>query len=480
MKKLNILVIKSFLGPFVLTFFISLFILLMQFIWKYIDDLVGKGLEWYVIAELLTYASATMVPLALPLAMLLSSIMTFGSLGEHYELVATKSAGVSLLRFMAPLIVTSGLICVGAFYFSNNLLPITNLKAGSLLYDVRQQKPALSIREGVFYNGIDGYVIKVGRKDPDGKTMYDLMIYDHTDGIGNNKSYIAESGTMQMSDDERYLVVTLMNGHSYEDVYRPRKENGGRPLIRTQFKEEKIRFDLSAFKLSRTNEDLFKDHHQMLNISQLQHTEDTLTQILVERKESFAKNIDSYFRVPPQELLTLPPASAPIANINLSALTESERSTILQSAMNIARSVKSYISSTNDDIDYRTKVIIRHQIEYHRKFTLSFAVFVLFFVGAPLGALIRKGGLGMPVVVAMFFFIFYHIMSITGEKFAREGVISPLEGMWAATIILLPLGIFLTYKANTDSKLLDKDSYTSWFKKLKKLFPQKSTKTIAP
>lgn len=250
------------------TFFISLFVLLMQFLWKYIDDLVGKGLDPYIIIKLMVYVSVTLVPLALPLSLLLSSIMTFGNLAEHFELTACKSAGLSLQRIMRPLTITAVAICLTAFYFSNYVLPVANLKMNALLYDVRQQKPALLIKEGIFYNGIDGYSIRIGKKDSDGKTIEDIMIYDHTENRGNTKMILAERGKMAMSDDERYLLLTLYKGSSYEE-----QENRGakitRPLLRTEFEEELVRFDLNSFKMTRTNEQLFKDNYQMLNLWQL-------------------------------------------------------------------------------------------------------------------------------------------------------------------------------------------------------------------
>ena len=228
-KRVHLLLLKSFLGPFVITFFVVLFILLMQFLWKYVDDLVGKGLEWYVIARLLLYISATLVPLALPLALLLSSLMTFGNLAEHYELVACKSAGMPLQKVMSPLILTAILISIGAFYFSNNILPIANLKADSLLYDVTHQRPALVIKEKAFSNGIPGYVIRIEKKDSDGKTLHNLMIYDHTDNMGNNKVILADNGTMVMSADERTLVLTLYDGTSYEEQESQRRKKLASP-----------------------------------------------------------------------------------------------------------------------------------------------------------------------------------------------------------------------------------------------------------
>ena len=287
MKKLDWFILKSYLGPLVMTFFIALFILLMQFLWKYIDDLVGKGLEWYIILKLLFFASSTFVPMALPLAILLSSLMTFGNLGEHYELVTMKAAGISLFRIMRALIVVSILISVLAFYFANIVLPKANLKFLSLLYDVREKKLSFNLREGVFYNGIDGFVIRVGKKDADGNTIRDVMVYDHTKHMGNVSMTVAEWGKMELSADKRFLVFRLYNGYNYEERIDLRRNEMTRPFQRTKFSEQYQMFDLSGLQLTRTDENLFKKNYEMLNISQLRFSIDSIRQeILKERKTS--------------------------------------------------------------------------------------------------------------------------------------------------------------------------------------------------
>jgi lipopolysaccharide export system permease protein len=462
-KKLTLLVLRAFAGPMVLTFLISLFVLLMQFLWKYIDDLVGKGIDTFIVIKLIAYVSVTLVPLALPLSLLLSSIMTFGNLAEHFEITACKSAGVSLQRIMRPLILTALAICASAFIFSNNILPIANLKMNALLYDVRQQKPALLIKEGIFYNGIDGYSIRIGKKEKDGQTLTDLMIYDHSQNRGNTKLILAEKGKMVMSDDERYLLLTLYKGSSYEEQEeRPGKRS--MPLMRTEFEEELVRFDLSSFKLTRTNEQLFKDNYQMLNLKQLTHAADSI------QRKIDAKHIESLINL--RSILNIDssvsknifnpekPAERFIDNFNAD-----KRQTIAISALNAARNMKNLSEDAEKDLEIKSKSLAKHKIEWQRKFTLSFACLILFFIGAPLGAIIRKGGLGMPVVVSIVFFLTYHVISISGEKFAREGVIPPWKGMWISSLILLPIGIFLTYKATTDSALFDSDSYLRFFRK---------------
>jgi len=461
-KKLTRLIISSFVGPFVMTFFIALFILLMQFLWKYVDDLVGKGLGWFIIGQLMAYVAITLVPLALPLAMLLSSIMTFGNLAEHYELVACKSAGMSLQRIMRPLSLLTILICVGAFYFSNNVLPFANLKMNALLYDVRNQKPALYIKEGVFYDGIEGYVIRIGKKLPDNKSIFDITIYDHTNARGNSKVLLAEKGTMAMSEDERYLIVTLNNGRSYEEQIK-KKGLDTHPLMRTEFEKEIIRFDLSAFKLTRTNEQLFKDNYQMLNLHQLQTSSDSISRKVVETQSNFKKYSHSLYEIKKN---TVPRDSVSFTNQNFILNFEKDKQALLaKSALFAARNAKSVAEDASNDLYIKNKSLAKHLIEWHRKFTLSFACLILFFIGAPLGAIIRKGGLGMPVVVSVVFFLLYHIVSITGEKMAREGVMLPYKAMWMSTIVLVPIGAFLTYKATTDSGIFDVDNYLRFFKR---------------
>lgn len=531
MKKLYTFILKSYLGPFVMTFFIALFILLLQFLWKYIDDLVGKGLEWYILVKLLFYMSSTFVPLALPLAILLSSLMTFGNLGENYELVAAKAAGISLRTTMKPLILLSILIGISAFYFSNNVMPIANLKARSLLYDVQQQKPTVNIKPGVFYNEIENYTIRIGTKEKDGMNISNIMIYDHSERNGNTNLTIAQYGKMEFTANNRYLIFTLHDGFNYYENVNTRRQRLTRPFQRTKFKEEIRRIDLSSFAFQKTDEELFKEHYQMLNISQLQTALDSLADYKGDKTEKFSNYIMNSFlfyrtlnkiitdslkqdtlmidtknqskdintldgrkeerqklkdRVFPTNKLAglkyresseyedeTDTLTHTKFNLNtklktdyLTNFTKTEKINIIESALNTARNNNSHIDWTIADMEANTTYISKHKIEWHRKFTLSFACFVLFFIGAPLGALIRKGGLGMPVVVSVIFFVIFHIISIIGEKAAKEGIIEPIYGMWLASAVLLPIGIFLTVKATTDSALLDTESWKKFIKRI--------------
>ncbi|MCX6235286.1 MAG: LptF/LptG family permease [Bacteroidetes bacterium] len=469
MKKIYLLIIKSFLGPFVMTFFISVFILLMQFLWKWVDELVGKGLEWNILAELLFYASATFVPVALPLAILLSSLMTFGNLGENNELVAVKAAGISLKKVMMPLVFLSLLTGLCGFLFSNYALPVANLKFRSILFDVRQQKLAFNIKEGIYYSGIDGYVIRVGKKEKDEKTIRNVMIYDHTGKMGNSNLTVADSGRMEMTPDDKFLILTLYNGANFDEKL-DRSNVEKMTMRRTSFAEEQRRFDLSAFALTRTNEDLFKNHYQMLNIRQLKKAVDSLRRETDLRKQEFSKsflaNYIYYRSYDDSSARSLPDTARGLKTNFLSNFTEKEKLKIIETAMNVSRNIKVNIGTEKEYLSGRTKLIASHEIEWHRKFTLSFACVILFFIGAPLGAIIRKGGLGLPMVVSVFFFVMYHILSTTGFKYAREGVMTALQGMWLASAIYLPIGILLTIKATSDSPIFDLDSWKKFINRL--------------
>ena len=477
MKKLYWFILKSYLGPLVMTFFIALFILLMQFLWKYIDDLVGKGLEWYVIAKLLFFASSTFVPYALPLAILLSSLMMFGNLGEHYELVAMKSAGISLSRIMKPLIVVSILISLLGFYFSNVILPTANLKFLSLLFDIREKKLAFNIKEGVFYNGIDGYVIRVGKKDPDGNTIRDVMIYDHTKHEGDVSLTVAKWGKMELTPDKRFLIFRLYNGMNYEERTDLRNSNCTHPFQYTKFNEQYQQFDLSTFQLTRTDEKLFKNNYEMLNSGQLRKSIDSIQKETLKEQINFGKQfIHNYYFLAASDTL-----KKPIKNVSgykppkdlLAGFIPADRIRIIETAKNEAFSINENLKANSENFYVKEKNLHRYQVALQKKFTFSIACFLLFFIGAPLGAIIRKGGLGLPAVISTIFFILFWILSISGEKYAIEGVLPAYQGMWIAPLVLLPIGIFLTYKATIDASLLDVDAWIKVFLNLKSLVIKK-------
>ena len=480
--------LKSYLGPFVFTFFISLFILLLQFLWKYLDDLVGKGLEWLIIGKLMFYASSTFVPLALPLAILLSSLMTFGNLGEHYELVAMKSAGISLRKAMKPLVILAIFLSGVAFYFSNYVLPVANLKFGSLLYDVRQQKLAFNLNEGIFNDGLDNIVIYVGKKDKDNKTIYDVKIYDHSERKGNVKVVSAKKGFMELSADQQNIIFTLYDGYRYTEITDQPRYRVNRPFEILKFEKFIRTFDLSEFQLSRTNEELFKSHYTMLNIKQLNYSIDSLSSIRISRTEAYQKKFlkkfpylanitDTAYKKPPRDTTKIDTASHvpytyPLTgNYNIEGKIQ-----IVDLALKGARNTKDQVIFYKNELVSRQQTIVKHQVIWHQKFKLSLACLIFFFIGAPLGAIIRKGGLGLPVVISVIFFVLYHIVSMTGEKAAKTGEWDVIFGSWLSTAVILPLGLFLTYKATTDAPLLDSESWKRFFERfmfLKKLKKKK-------
>ncbi|MEQ9064433.1 MAG: LptF/LptG family permease [Vicingaceae bacterium] len=470
MKKSSLFILKSFAGPFILTFCIATFVLLMQTVWKYIEDMVGKGLEFHVIGELLFYISASMVPLALPLAILLSSLMTFGNLGENYELVAFRSAGISLQRVMRPMAFLILLLSVVAFLFSNYMLPVANLKMRSLLYDIMQQKPSVNILPGIFYNEIDGYTIKVKEKNQSdkGDILSDVMIYDHTEKMGNRKVITAKSGMMRNTDDNQFLEITLYDGYAYDDQTVKKKGGTQYNHFKNRFREKKIMIDMSQFELNRTDEDLFKSHYEMLNMQQLTDAVDTLEQVNQDRlglfKESIARNV-SLLNLPYRSLDSIEIAGFdPWETFKNESLNE--RKAVFTHAANACRGIKTRANAGSLEFEGRQVMIIKHVVQWHKKLTLSYACIVLFLIGAPLGSIIRKGGLGMPVVVSVVFFLLFHILNITGEKLSKEMVLDPSFGMWIAPLVLTPVGIFITYKATSDSTLLDLGSYAEFFKRL--------------
>jgi lipopolysaccharide export system permease protein len=448
MKKLYLFFIKSFLGPFIFTFFIAIFLLLMQFLWKYIDDLVGKGLDSYTILQLLFYASARFVPLALPISILLSSIMTFGNIGEKNELLAIKSAGISVKKCMYPLSVLVIFLGISSFLFSNYVMPIANLKAGTLLYDIRKQKPALNIKEGVFYNGLKGFSIKIDSKDENGIDLTGIMIYDHNDKEGNNKVIVSEKGKMYLSDNEQYFIIALENGYSYHEInpfyLKRNSKNKNHPFQRVHFKKETLRFDISDFGMKKSSKNLYRNHYAMMSNYQLNKAIDS-----IHIKQDFVS--EKYFNDINNKIYL---DSTQIINIQKVNRKSNSKLRYEKAAIKVAKQIKSTLESNKSDSNYRNGIIIKHEIEWHRKLSLAVACIVLFLIGAPLGSIIRKGGFGMPVIISVGFFIIYHTVSVTGEKMAKEGAnISSFEGMWASNFILLPVGIYLTYLATTDSNL---------------------------
>lgn len=463
MKKIDRLILKSFLGPLLLTFAIAVFVLLMQFVWKYIDDLVGKGLEFGVIAELLMYASATFVPMALPIAVLFASIMTMGNFGEKYELVAMKAGGISVSRIMLPMAVVAVLLMGIAFYFANNVLPVAMYQYRTTLYDIQRKKPAVSIRPSEYYDEIDGYVIRVNKKDPDGRTMRDIIIYDHTEGINRTNIIVADHGFMQSTPDDHYLLFTLYDGYSYSEP-TDGENYDKRPLTSIGFDEQVMTFDISSFAFEKSDAQLFSNHYQMLNVAQLDSTVGSLEKSLNERYEEFGSTLVDKMRVYNVASDHVGDSSVYIDVAQRVADTNAEYrhkvwSQARAGAFNALSDVQMYRQLVSSDKEY----INRHYIELMRKFTLSVACLLLFFIGAPFGSIVRKGGLGMPLVASVVFFVLYYVIGMIYEKSVRESAVGPI-GMWVATFVFVPIGALFTWQATTDSSLFDLSMWKKWLK----------------
>ena len=393
----------------------------MQFIWLYIDDLAGKGLSWFTIGQLMFYFSASIIPLALPLAILLASIMTFGNLGETYELIAAKAAGVSIWRIFRPMFYIMIGLSFFAFFVSNILIPKATLKHKALLYDIKKQKPALLIKDGVFYNGIEGISMRVGKKNPTTNELQDIIIYDNRNMSGHPIVVVAERGKMSMSEDERYLFFNLYNGARYEEMDKQQGYERTMPHSMLNFSEEEIVFDMYAFGLNRTDESLFKEGYQMLNVIQLQHKIDSLKELIVTKKEMPVKYFDMYLQSNDsiQSKYTAQPIK--VDSNELVMTVDGNKQMIVLSALNNARTIKSVLDYAASDVYDLNKLATRYEIEWHKKYTLAVACFIMFFIGAPLGSIIRKGGFGTPVVVTVLLYILFHIITITGEKNGQIG-----------------------------------------------------------
>jgi lipopolysaccharide export system permease protein len=478
LKRVDKILLSLFIGPLILTFIIADFVFLMQFLFKYIDDMVGKGIELSLILKLIGLFSITMVPMALPLAILLASNMTLGGLGERSELVAMKTAGISLYRIIGGLSVFILLLSISAFFFSNNILPWTNLQFYALLHDIRKHKPALDIEEGVFYNGINGFTFKIGEKGEDNKTIYDIIVYDHTSANGNDNVLLAEKGELLMTMDGKYLIMTLYEGRQFKDVKQRTIKDGKRMYERIEmdFKEFRKVFDLSEFAMSKTDANLWKDNYHMLNAQQLMIRNDTINNEIkhyVKKVKDYSQtlisiNSDTKLNEALTEYDEWKTYNLDSLNVDcvLSAPTTME---VKLAALENARNVKSYSESMSRQIESKNRAIAFNSMMIHKKFTLAVACLVLFLIGAPMGAIVKKGGFGMPILVSIAFFILFYILSITGEKLVKQMVWSPAKGMWFPIVMLLPVGLFLTYKAARDSKIIDVTLFKNSFRYLKTL-----------
>ncbi len=479
MKKVDSFVLKSFIGPLILTFFIVLIILILQFLWMYDDELAGKGLEFKILAELLFQFALTFVPTAFPLAILLASLMTFGNMGEFSELSALKSSGIPLQRIMRPVIVLVAFICLVSFLFSNNVQPYSNKKARMLLYDIRRKRPEMNIQAGTFNNDIDGFSIKITSRDPATNKLEKLIIYDHRDKLGNTSVTLADSGYMKVTPDESGMIMTLYNGYSYNEIEEKNVTQTYRkyPFRKDFFKEQTIVISLSGFDFERSTMDLFKASSVSKNITELKYFTDSIKKFNAERRDEYFKEYitgrlyterNSYQPpVPRSDTNTF--RVKPVFNtwVLYDSLSLFDKKEVISKAIENAKYGTNFLSQKKEYMHNEVKLLRQFQVELNKKLTMSFACIVFFLIGAPLGAIIRKGGLGTPAVISVLFFVVYYVISISAEKMVKEDIISTFAGMWASSYILLPIGIFLTYKATTDSSILNIETYLNFFKRIK-------------
>ncbi len=539
MKKLDKLILKAFIGPFFLTFVVVVFILLTQSMMKYFDEFVGKDLGAAVFAELLMYFSINMTPVALPLAVLLSSLMTFGNLGEHFELTAIKSAGLSLTRALQPIFVFTILLTFAAFLSNNYIVPKANLKAYSLLYDIRQKKPSLDLKEGTFYNGIPGYSIKVNQKLNDGESLKELIIYNHTDRMGNVEVILADSGKMYTFHNDRYLMLEMFNGNSYtQSIDRNNRGNQANidPYVRNKFSESKYIFSLASFDMQRTDEDLFSTNRLMKNIGQLNADIDSMRAEVTNTNYGIYAGANRYYsyhlkdevRIPEQlenefdvvrkkhdisvedsvstiniaeqrkrnrltQAITrtktdsirqlarnsrIDPDSAQLAQLESFFNKSDKKRTAYSQALSQARFIKNNIMVQSNNLKNVSHEINVHDNERHKKVSMAVACLVMFLIGAPLGSIIKKGGLGIPVIISIIFFIIFYVLSIIGEKWGKEGLVPPVYGVWAANLFLLPFGLFFLKQARKDARIFESDVYSVWLDKFKNFLAEKKQKKV--
>jgi len=480
MKKISLLLLRSYLGPFVLSFFIWLFIFELQFLWKYIDDLVGKGLNPLVILELLIYASAPLVTLALPVAILLSSIMTFGNLSEHFELTAMKSSGMSLFRIMRPLTIFIFIVGIGAFFFANNLMPVATLKFKTLLFSVTKKAPTLEISPKTFYSDIDGFVLRAEENNKETGELTDVLIYDHSENHGNRRVIRAERGVMNTDDKSRYLILTLFNGVSYdEQVERGKIESKKNyPSISSAFSKNIIRIDISSLGFQKQDEDLFSHREEMMTINQLSAGIDSLNFRIQKSEDDRLIQAKNTLRIMIDSTVQKKPTPELDSVYFFSQISPQKQERALDKAINLSKKNSEYNERSLKQREGKIFKINMHKLHWHKKIFLGVSCIVLFFIGAPLGAITRKGGYGFPTLIALGLFVLYFVLTTMGEKMVRTSTLEPWQGVWLSTLVLVPLAVFLTYKAATDSSITDGDFYNKIWHRIKGLFKKTQSKKV--
>lgn len=482
LKRLDKLLITSFIPPFIVAFCIAVFVLMMQFVWVYIDEIIGKGVELFTLIELLGYLSVSRIPMALPLGVLISSVMVMGNLAERYELSSFKSAGISLLRVMRPLMFLMFLISLFSYYCSNHLIPIANLKFGSRLYDIRRQKPALSLEEGVFNDDFQDFVIRIKNKLSDNQTIEDVLIYNQTGNFEKINQITAKGGKMFTTADKQYLVMQLKDGVQYQELDETNRKNETYPFVRTSFRHLQKVYDLKEFSLNKTDEELFRSHQMMLTSAELSHKVDSINEKVAERKNSVSELFPRYFSsLKPQKKEEQAKNDSIIKLIKARSIsivypeppeqikdqsqakrfaelyTPDKRENLISRAKTSVRSIQSEIVSMNESIDRSLKARNLHQYEMHIKYSIAAICLVFLFIGAPMGAIVRKGGFGYPLLISIVYFMIFIVLNILCKNLTDQLVINGVMAAWMPVFILAPIGLVLTAKAIRDASFFNTD-----------------------
>lgn len=486
MKKIDILVIRSFIGPFILTTCVVVFIFLMRFLMLYFNDFVGKDLGYDVFAKLFIYFSLITVPISLPLSVLLASLMCFGNLGEYTELTAIKSAGIPISRVLLPAMIFALGISLFSLWFNNTVNPWANLKGYSLLYDVKTTKVTLNLKPGIFYKEIPGYSIKVYEKFPDGKTLKGVTIYNHSSNNGNLNVTIADSGKMYTMYDNTYLVFELFNGTNYVDYRNNEGNYNETQFVKNSFKQNKMVFSLESFGMKRTDESQFKYHEYMKNISQLNQQSDSIKkniELSLKSQINTATQLYSYqfknfsYDFAKQGLDKKKILPGKWVNDKIKPLeNDMRKDETFETAISQAKNIRDQFITTNDIIKSKKRDVIRADVEKWHKFTMAFACFVMFLIGSSLGSIIKKGGFGMPVLLSITFFILMYVLMQLGDKYAKEDIWPVLLGVWMPDVVLLAFGSYFLYKATNDARLFESDIYDVYIDKVKQYFIKKFSK----
>lgn len=473
-KRVDLLVLRSYIGPFLVTFVLSMFLFLMQFLWKYIDELVGKGIEPLILMKLIFYSLADLVPMALPLTVMVAGLMTFGNLSESFELVALKANGISLFRILRPVFMLMLGLAVLNFFFMNVVIPKANLEAKALLWDLRQKKPAFNIQEGVFYQQIDGFSLRIGKKHADNEGVEDVLIYEYKGDESKRLNVVrAEKGRMVLSPDKRTLYFTLFNGVRYDEMTKNPDYSRTAPFNQMRFEKQQMIIDLSSLDLKFTERDAYKGDYRLMNISELNHELDSAELRLQKQKTENAGFLARYMHLPGILGNKSRPESNTVRTSKIRFLLPkhgnqplSGQASILAGAINNARGFKGTIDGLITGLKYDEEQLAPYKVEWHKKFTLSVLLIMLFLISAPLGAIIRKGGIGMPLVISVLLFVLFYAINLVGEKIGKEGVMPIWAGMWMSSAILFPIGLYITVKAASDSAILSLEAYQKFFNRL--------------